>query len=63
VTAPLVLLGRLVTFDPAQPEIDQGALYIGGDELIAAVQKAADPPLMGSERLGGYPRVARSTRG
>lgn len=43
-TAPIVLLGRLVTFDPAQPEIDQGALYIGGDELIAAVQKAADPP-------------------
>ena len=37
---PLVLYGRLVTFDDArEPEvIDDGALYIGGDELIAAVQ-------------------------
>jgi 5-methylthioadenosine/S-adenosylhomocysteine deaminase len=42
VTDPLVLLGRLVTFDPAQPVIDEGALYIGADELIAAVQKASD---------------------
>ena len=31
-TDPLVLLGRLVTFDPAQPVIDEGALYIGADE-------------------------------
>ena len=42
-TDPLVLLGRLVTFDPARPMIDDGALYIGGDELIAAVQTASDP--------------------
>jgi cytosine/adenosine deaminase-related metal-dependent hydrolase len=35
---PLVLLGRVVTFDPDRPVIDDGALYIGGDELIAAVQ-------------------------
>ena len=43
-TDPLVLLGRLVTFDPAQPVIDNGALYIGADEKIAAVQTASDPP-------------------
>ena len=41
-TDPLVLLGRVVTFDPAQPVIDEGALYIGADELIAAVQDASD---------------------
>ncbi len=46
-TDPLVLLGRLVTFDPAQPVIDKGALYIGADEKIAAVQKASDPPPVG----------------
>jgi cytosine/adenosine deaminase-related metal-dependent hydrolase len=45
-TPPLVLTGRVVTFDDAQPTIDDGAVYIGGDELIAAVQprKAAAPP-------------------
>jgi cytosine/adenosine deaminase-related metal-dependent hydrolase len=43
-TDPLVLLGRLVTFDPAQPMIDKGAVYIGADEKIASVQKASDPP-------------------
>ena len=42
-TDPLVLLGRVVTFDSAQPVIDEGALYIGADELIAAVQEAGDP--------------------
>jgi cytosine/adenosine deaminase-related metal-dependent hydrolase len=44
VTDPLILLGRLVTFDPAQPVIDKGALYIGADEKIAAAQRASDPP-------------------
>ena len=32
---PLVLTGRVVTFDENQPEIDDGAVYIGADELIA----------------------------
>ena len=42
---PLVLTGRVVTFDDAQPELDDGAVYIGGDELIAAVQpRTAIPP-------------------
>ena len=35
---PLVLYGRVVTFDEANPLIDDGALYIGADELIHAVQ-------------------------
>ena len=39
--APLVLTGRVVTFDEAQPEIDDGAVYIGADELIAAVHLPA----------------------
>jgi 5-methylthioadenosine/S-adenosylhomocysteine deaminase len=44
--APLVLTGRVVTFDEAQPEIDDGAVYIGADEIIAAVQPRKDkaPP-------------------
>ncbi len=37
-TEPLVLTGRVVTFDEDQPQIDDGAVYIGADELIAAVQ-------------------------
>ena len=41
---PLVLYGRLVTFDPGAPVIDNGALYIGADELIAAVQRRPDKP-------------------
>jgi 5-methylthioadenosine/S-adenosylhomocysteine deaminase len=42
-TEALVLLGRLVTFDPARPEVEDGALYIGADERIAAVQSRTDP--------------------
>ena len=40
---PLVLTGRVVTFDEAQPVIDDGAVYIGADELIAAVQPRKRP--------------------
>ena len=44
-TDPLVLLGRLVTFDEDKPVIPDGALYIGADELIHAAQDAgATPP-------------------
>jgi cytosine/adenosine deaminase-related metal-dependent hydrolase len=43
VTDPLVILGRLVTFDDGRPVIDDGALYIGADERIAAVQERGDP--------------------
>ena len=42
-TDPLVLFGRIVTFDPDRPKIDDGALYIGADGLIEAVQRASDP--------------------
>jgi 5-methylthioadenosine/S-adenosylhomocysteine deaminase len=47
---PLVLYGRLVTFDPERPVIDDGALYIGSDERIAAVQRRAAAPPAGFER-------------
>jgi cytosine/adenosine deaminase-related metal-dependent hydrolase len=59
---PLVLTGRLVTFDEAQPVLDDGAVYIGADELIAAVQPRKDPAPAGFDsarvvRTGGaiYP--------
>jgi 5-methylthioadenosine/S-adenosylhomocysteine deaminase len=42
-TDPLVITGRLVTFDDARPVIADGALYIGADERIAAVQDRGDP--------------------
>jgi 5-methylthioadenosine/S-adenosylhomocysteine deaminase len=43
----LVLFGRVVTFDPSRPKIDDGALYIGSDGLIEAAQRASDPPPSG----------------
>jgi 5-methylthioadenosine/S-adenosylhomocysteine deaminase len=61
-TEPLVLTGRVVTFDEEQPEIGDGAVYIGADELIAAVQPRKDPAPAGFDgartvRTGGviYP--------
>src|SRR5450755_1944033 len=44
---PLILRGRIVTFDPAQPVLEHGALYIGADEKIAAVLPASAPPPIG----------------
>lgn len=41
--APLVLLGRAVTFDDESTVIDDGAVYIGADERIAAVQERRAP--------------------
>jgi len=38
-----VLLGRIVTFDDDSTVIDDGALYIGADERIAAVQERSAP--------------------
>jgi 5-methylthioadenosine/S-adenosylhomocysteine deaminase len=55
---PLVVYGRLVTFDPRRPVIDDGALYIGSDERIAAVQRRTAAPPSGFERA---PRL--ETRG
>jgi cytosine/adenosine deaminase-related metal-dependent hydrolase len=52
---PLVLLGRIVTFDSHHTVIDKGALYIGADEKIAAVQEAGDPAPAGFEDA---PRIA-----
>jgi len=40
---PLVVTGHLVTFDDAQPEIADGALYIDRNGSIAAVQRRTDP--------------------
>src|SRR3954454_10352746 len=48
-TTPLVIHGRLVTMDESRPLIEDGALYIGADELIAAVQKRSDPAPPGFE--------------
>jgi 5-methylthioadenosine/S-adenosylhomocysteine deaminase len=54
---PLILLGRLVTFDSGRV-IEDGALYIGEDEKIAAVQPAGEPA---PEGFDGARRI--STRG
>ncbi|HWJ43556.1 MAG TPA: amidohydrolase family protein [Solirubrobacterales bacterium] len=43
---PIAFLGRLVTFDEGKV-IEDGAIYIGEDEKIAALQRAADPPPKG----------------
>ncbi len=42
--APLVIHGRLVTMDEERPVVEDGALYVGADELIHAVQRRRDPP-------------------
>jgi 5-methylthioadenosine/S-adenosylhomocysteine deaminase len=59
---PLVLYGRIVTFDEANPVVEDGALYIGADERIHAAQRRSDPAPAGFEqarkvRTGGtiYP--------
>ena len=51
----LVLTGRLVTFDPARPTIDRGALYLDDAGRIEAVASAADPAPAG---FGSAARVA-----
>ena len=40
---PLVLFGKVVTFDRDASVIDDGAVYIGADERFAAVQARRDP--------------------
>jgi 5-methylthioadenosine/S-adenosylhomocysteine deaminase len=42
--APLVVTGHMVTFDPARPQIPDGALYVDADGLIVAVLDASEPP-------------------
>jgi len=44
---PLVVTGHLVTFDPHQPDIADGALYVDRDGIIQAVQPRTDPPPSG----------------
>jgi cytosine/adenosine deaminase-related metal-dependent hydrolase len=45
----LILTGEVVTFDAKRPHLTDGAVYIGDDQLIAAVQDAAAPPPPGFE--------------
>jgi 5-methylthioadenosine/S-adenosylhomocysteine deaminase len=47
---PLVLLGRVATLDPARPLIEDGALYLGGDQLIHAAQGRTEPAPAGFEQ-------------
>jgi 5-methylthioadenosine/S-adenosylhomocysteine deaminase len=46
---PLVVTGHVVTFDPPGAEIADGALYIGRDGIIQAVQPRTDPAPSGFE--------------
>jgi 5-methylthioadenosine/S-adenosylhomocysteine deaminase len=50
----LVLTGKLVTFDPGRPVIEDGALYVGDDGLIEAVQDRGDAAPAGFD---GAPQV------
>src|SRR2546421_907606 len=43
----LVLVGTVVTFDPARPTLDPGAVYVGDDGRLAGVLGAADAPPSG----------------
>jgi 5-methylthioadenosine/S-adenosylhomocysteine deaminase len=54
-TEPIILHGRVVTFDPTDPVIENGALYIGADAKIAAVQPASAAPPAG---FAGVPTLA-----
>lgn len=47
----LSLSGKIVTFDPNRPVIENGVLYIGDDGLIAAVQAADQSPPAGFAAL------------
>lgn len=47
--APLVITGRVVTMDDERPVLPDGAVYVGDDELIHAVQDRGDPPPTGFE--------------
>jgi 5-methylthioadenosine/S-adenosylhomocysteine deaminase len=40
----LVVTGTIVTFDPARRVLDDGAVYVGDDGVIAAVQARTAPP-------------------
>lgn len=40
----LALKGKIVTFDPKQPLLDSGILYVGDDGRIADLRTASDPP-------------------
>jgi 5-methylthioadenosine/S-adenosylhomocysteine deaminase len=50
----LVATGRMVTFDAERPVLDDGAVYVGDDGLIEAVQEQAAGPPTGFEQA---PRV------
>src|SRR5688572_22739709 len=57
-TMALILTGTVVTMDPARPSIDKGAVYVGDDGSIEAVQEAREPA------PPGYTSAARvTTRG
>ena len=45
----LVVTGRVVTFDAQRPVLDDGAVYVGDDGLIDAVQDRGDAPPAGFE--------------
>ena len=45
----LVVTGRVVTFDVERPVLDDGAVYVGDDGLIDAVQDRGDAPPAGFE--------------
>ena len=51
---PVVLLGRVVTFDEATPVVEDGAVYIGADERIHAIRERK---LRGPTGFSHAPRI------
>lgn len=49
--APIALRGRVVTFDDAHQVLDDGVVYVGADERIAAVRPATQPVPSGFENV------------
>lgn len=60
---PLVIYGRVVTMDAENALLGDGAVYIGADELIHAVQGRGDPAPAGFASACRVETSAVSTRG
>jgi len=59
---PLVLFGRIVTLDDDSTVIDDGALYIGADEHIAAAQERGAPAPDGVDDATSGPTTTTTSR-
>src|SRR2546423_178398 len=59
----VVLVGTVVTFDPARPSLDPGAVYVGDDGRLAGVLAADDTPPSGFASARRDPVAPKLTAG